>query len=61
MRGCEDLRDVEGSIAVGPNQHWARSTENGWELQHGPLGAPLTDATGKIKAFGDSFFVFTRE
>jgi hypothetical protein len=63
MRGCGSAPEVDsyGSIVVGPNQLWARSTDGGWELQHGPVGAPLTDGTGKIKAFGDSFFVFATE
>lgn len=60
LRGCGSTPDVDSykSFVLGPNQLWARSTDGGWELQHGPVGAPLTDATGKIKVFGDSFFVF---
>ncbi|MBZ0233689.1 MAG: hypothetical protein K8M05_15285, partial [Deltaproteobacteria bacterium] len=59
QRGCAASYGlVEGKLVVGPERLWARSTEAGWELHHGPVGAPLTDPTGKIKAFGDGPFVF---
>ena len=62
MRGCDDLYDaVEGEIVVGPDRLWARSTRAGWEVHHGPFGQALTDATGKIKVFGDSIFVFAAD
>ncbi|HUQ03572.1 MAG TPA: hypothetical protein VM261_13835 [Kofleriaceae bacterium] len=61
-RGCSDgFGVVEGTINLGPNQLWSRSVDTGWELQHGALGTPLTDATGKIKTFGDTLFVFAAD
>jgi hypothetical protein len=63
MSGCGSTPAVDsyGAFVVGPNQLWARATQAGFELNHGPHGTPLTDATGKIKAFGDSFFVFAAD
>lgn len=58
VTGCE-AELVERAVVVGPNQLWARSTETGWALQHGPRGGALTDATGKLATFGDTHFVWT--
>lgn len=61
MRGCEPVEDVNAYVP-GPSPLWARATEAGFELQLGPFGgAALTDASGKVKAFGDELFAFTVE
>jgi hypothetical protein len=61
MRGCEGVEDANPA-ALGPTPLWARATEDGFELQLGPFGgAALTDATGKVKAFGDELFTFAVE
>ncbi len=58
-RGCEQDGNVTGMIRVGPDGFWARSTEAGWQLQHGPVRSGLSDATGTLRAFGDGPLAWT--
>lgn len=60
-RGCSEASDLEGSIRLGPDLFWAVSTDAGWQLQYGPAKGGLSDATGKIRAFGDGPLVWTSE